>query len=100
MVSRSGVRFHVRVLSLGVWVLLLGGVLLYATSRALAVVASASTPTGESTAAVAPAEPWLLGIARDGLVGVARAGAVSVGVGVAVVLAGAWLLRSTTRRTP
>ena len=97
MVGRTGVRFHVRVLSIGFWVLLLGGAVLYAASRALTAVASASTPTDTSGTATATAQPLLLGAVHDGLLGVFHAGAASVAIGVVVVLAGAWLLRSTIR---
>lgn len=102
MVGGSRVRFHVRVLSLGFWSVLFGGVLLYATSRALSVVAraSASGATTENAPAATSAEPWLAGVLHGGLRAVLQFGAVSVAVGVALAVLGAWLLRSTTRAAP
>jgi hypothetical protein len=98
MVGRSRVRFHVRVVWLGFWSVLLGGVVLYVTSRALSVAASASATAGTSTeVASTPAEPWLQGLLHEGLRGALHVGAASVGVGLAFAVAGAWLLRATVR---
>lgn len=100
MVGRSGVRFHVRVLSLGFWGVLLGAVVLYTTSRALAVVGGASSQPSGAVATPAPTQPWVVAAAQDTLLGVRHVGAGSVLAGVTAVVLGAWLLQSTTRRTP
>lgn len=95
MVGRSRVRFHVRVVWLGFWSVLFGGVVLYATSRALSVVARAS-PSADAAAST-PTEPWLQEFLQGGLRSALHVGAVSIAVGLAFAVVGAWLLRATVR---
>lgn len=99
MVGRSRVRFHARVVWLGVWGVLFGGALLYTATRALSVAASASTPAeSSSTTASTAGESWLQELLLEGVRGALHVGVASVAVGAVFAVAGAMLLRATVRR--
>lgn len=97
MARRSGPGSYVRVVIVGAWATLLGGLLVGLAAHGLSLVATASAPATATTGAPAPAlVPRAL--AETGLTALWNAGAVTALLGVILVVAGWRVLVRSVRR--
>lgn len=89
----SAVRLYSRLVLVGLWSLLFGGVVVVLVAQFFSAMATASPAAGESSVGVPVGE-----LARQSLGPLATAGVASVGVGLLLVAVGVAALRSILAR--